>query len=130
MLTNLRSELLGDFLTGEEKREKNGYKGKVMKFQGGIYCPRDDYDLAKIPALAGNGWQLSTLWQAVSLCQKFLPGGEFKTAIPLFTRYNDGKEVMTFRFGENEKWLFEFHPAELSGKFSKELRVLLVKPCQ
>ena len=127
MLTNLRSELLGpDPLTREEG--DNYLRKKVMTFQACIYPPETDYELAKVSAVAGNGWRPSSICQAVGFCKGFFPIGDFRTAIPLFTRYNGGKEVMTFEPGENGRWLFEFQPAELSGKFSKEIRVLLVRP--
>ena len=127
MLINLPSKLLGsNFLT---KEERNDYLGKkVIKFQAVIYHPETDYELAKVLAIVGDDWRLASICQAVGLCGGFFPRGEFKTAIPLFTRYNGGKEVMTFMLGEDGRWLFEFQPAELSGKVSKEIRVLLVRP--
>ena len=127
MLTNLRSEFLGpNFLT---KDERDDYLGKkVVKFQACICHLETDYELAKVPTIVGGGWRSSSICQAVGLCSGFFPNGGFKTAVPFLARYNGGKEVMTFMLGEDGRWLFEFQPAELSGKFSKEIRVLLVKP--
>ena len=124
-VTRLRAELVGDkFLT---KDEENLLEEKILvRLRGKIYSPEKNYSLSEIPVLVGGSWRPSTLYHAVNFCKKFTVGG-FKTAVPLFNR-NWGKEVMTFWIDEDGKWSFEFHPAELSGKFSKDVRVLVASP--
>src|SRR3989344_6453553 len=121
MLTRLRSELLTRVLVEEEKK----YVGKKQWFEARIFSPNEDYNLVKIPALAGNGLQPASLYQVVCLCNNFFPKGDFKTAVPLFTRVGErGIEVLAFHSEtEGREWAFGFHPAKVSGKFSKDLRL-------
>lgn len=127
MYANMHSSLLWPDTLSRFEEERKKYHGRKTKFFGLIFNPEDDYFLSKVHELAGDGLCASTASQAVEFCRKAASNVRFETAVPLLTR-NFRKEVLTFCSGENGKWSFQFHPAELSEKFSKDIRVLLVRP--